>query len=226
MPGSRDERHGQGDHLEPPVVIMRKIFAAVAAVALVATIQPAHAAKKSVKTTMYLHGYSQFGDLDGVDNFANGTPPMPMDGNEPPDGPPKSMRNGTPGLNTRCSGLPLGFPTWQGNFSGTIVGDAKLTLHFVSPPTRITARLWTDTPVFSCNDSYIEPASEVVVEVPPGHSEVEVVFPKLKLKGTANIMIELLSSGTGSQGRVFYDSTDMASNLSFKCIPVKGSSCI
>lgn len=205
---------------------MKRIFGLIAAAALIATIQPAQAAKKPVKTTLYLHGNHQFGDIDGVDHFANGMPPMSMDGKEPSAGHAKSMRNGTPGLNTKCTGLPLGFPTWQGNFSGTIVGDAKLKLHFVSPPTRVTARLWTDTPVFSCNDAYIEPASEVIVEVPAGHNEIEVVFPKLKLKGAANIMIELLGTGAGSQGRVFYDSADMASNLSFNCIPAKGSSCI
>lgn len=205
---------------------MRKVLVAVAVLSIFAAFQPAQAAKKPVKTTLYLHGNSQFGEIDGIDNFANGTPVMSMDGKEPASGQPKSMRNGTPGLNTRCTGFPLAFPTWQGNFSGTIVGDAKLNLHLASPPTRLTVRLWTDTPVFSCNEGYIDPASEVIVEVPAGHSEVEVVFPKLKLKGQSNILIEILGLGTGSQGRVLYDSADMASNLTFNCIPIKGSSCI
>ena len=204
----------------------RSLILLLAAGMVAASFATAEAAKKPVKTTLYLHGYSDLGEIDGADNFANATPPMAMDGTKPDGGTPKSMHSGTPGLNTRCTGFPVAFPTWQGNVTGTIVGDAKLTAHFVSPPTRVTARLWVDTPVFSCNEAYIEPVAEVVVEVPAGHSEVEIVFPKLKAKAGYNVLIQLLGAGTGSQGRVLYDAAEYASNLSFNCVPAKGSSCI
>ncbi len=208
--------------------MVKKLGMLICVVALIAAVQPAQAAKKPVKTTLYLHGVDAAGELDGVNWYANGAPgtsPMKMDGTEPAAGPPKSMRYATPGLNTQCTGLPLGFPTWEGNINGTIVGDATLSLHFVSNPSRITARLWTDTPVFSCNEAYVAPASEVIVDVPAGQSVVDVVFPKLKLKSSFNVLIEILGAGVSGQGRVLYDSSDYASALTFKCIPASGSRC-
>jgi len=208
---------------------MRKLVAllALSALALGITAPGAGArARKPVKTSMYLHGFSPLGEVDGIDWLANGTPPMQMDGQKPEASEPKSMRLGTPGLNTSCTGLPAGFPTWTGTISGKIVGDAKLTLHTLATPQNLTARLWVDVPVFSCNEAYIQPASEVIVQVPAGHGEFDVVFPKLKLKATSSILIELIGSGVHSNGRVLYDSTDMTSVLSFKCIPSKGKTCI
>jgi hypothetical protein len=183
-------------------------------------------ADKPVKTSLYLHGYSPFGELDGADWFANGSPPMAMDKKKPSASEPKSMRLGTPGLNTSCTGLPLGFPTWVGELSGTIVGDAKLTLHTASTPSNVTARIWVDTPVFSCNDAYIEPAAEVMAAVPAGHGHFHLVFPKLRLKAESSVMIELIGTGVHSNGRVLYDTPDLASVLQFKCIPATGSSCV
>jgi len=182
---------------------------------------------RPVKTTLYFHGNYQFGEVDGIDWLANGTPPMQMNTTEPDGQAPKSMAGGNPGLNRSCTGLPAGFPTWEAmGIAGTIVGDAKLSLHMASPPTSMTARLWVDTPLFSCNESYVPPLSEVIVAVPPGHNEVEIVFPKLKIKAGFNLIVELLAGGSGQAGRVLYDSADMASALTFNCIPTSGKSCI
>ena len=190
------------------------------------------AVRKPVKTTLYLHGVNQAGELDGAQWFADGAPPtspMTLTTKKPGAGQPKSMNYFSPALNDQCSGLPVAFPTFTGNLKGTIVGKPVLKAHFLSAPADVTFRLWTDTPVFSCNDGYIPPASEKVVSVPGGHSTVKVVFDKLRLRARQMIMIEVLApSGTdyrGQVGRLLYDSKDMASSLTFKCIPARGNKC-
>ncbi len=212
---------------------LRSLFGTVLCLVLVASMATVSEAKpkaKPVKTTLYMHGNYPVGEVDGADWLANATPPMAMDPNEPTDAQPKSMTFFNPALNDQCSGLPLGFATWVGPLAGTITGDAKLTAHFVSAPGTIKARIWVDTPVFSCNDAFIPPAAEVDVTLPAGPGSVEIVFPKLKLKGTYNIMIELLAySGAdykGQVGRVLYDSTSYATSLEFMCTPAKGNSCV
>ncbi|MDQ3878431.1 MAG: hypothetical protein M3290_08815, partial [Actinomycetota bacterium] len=133
-----------------------------------------------------------------------------------------------PALNDECTGLPTAFPTFSGKLTGTIVGDAHLTAYFLSAPATLKARLWVDTPVFSCNDAYIAPAAEVDVDVPPGQNSVDITFPKLNLTATQSILIEVLApSGTdykGQVGRLLYDSTNAATSLKFNCIPAAGAS--
>lgn len=188
--------------------------------------------KKPVSTTLYLHGHTPSGDVDGatwlVDYLINSANnPMIMDAKKPGGGPPASQNLHNPALNTRCTGLPTGFPTWLGEVSGTIKGDAQLKIHFAAAPTTtVTARIWADLlPFQACNDEYIEPASEVTVDVPAGHSEVTIKFPKLKLKASQYVMLEVLGGRDAEAARVFYDSSDMASELKFGCIPQKGKSC-
>ncbi len=208
---------------------MKRVAVLFLALGLLAgSIATAEAKKaKPVKTTLYMHGVYQFGEVDGIDWLANGTPPMQMTTSEPDSDAPRSMHYNNPALNKSCTGLPAGFPTWEATgISGTVVGDAKLTMHFASPPGRVTARLWIDTPLFSCNDAYVEPLSEILVEVPPGHNEVTIEFPDLNKKATINMIVELLGAGASAQGRVLYDSADMASALTFSCIPARGKACI
>lgn len=199
---------------------------------------PATAAKKKKKaakpvaTTMYMHGENPLGELDGVQWFNDGAgsrSTMTLDGEEP-SGSTKSMNFFAPVLNDQCTGLPLAFPTFDGDMVGTIKGDAKMFLNFASAPGEIVARIWADVPVFSCNDGYIEPDSEVLVDVPAGSNEVEVVFEDLDLKVNAWVLVEVLAlSGTdyrGQVGRLLYDSPDAPSRLEFKCIPASGTSCL
>lgn len=189
--------------------------------------------KKPVQTTLYMHGQAPFGEIDGAQWTADGfgpQSPMTLDAEEPTDPAPKSMNYFSPALNDQCTGLPLAFPTFTGPLAGTIVGDAKMTLHFASAPATIKARIWADVGAFSqCNDNYIEPASEVDVEVPAGSNAVEVEFKKLKLKSTSFIMIEILAlSGTdyrGQVGRLLYDSSSAPTSITFGCVPAKGKSC-
>lgn len=195
---------------------------------------PATAKKKKAKpvaTTMFAHGPSQFGEVDGVQWLADGAgkPPLTLDATAPGAGTPKSMNFFSPLLNSKCTGLPLAFPTFQGDLAGTIVGDVKMTAYFLSAPGTIKARLWTDVPNFSCNDGYVEPASEVDVTVPAGRNEVEIVFPGLNQKAGSWVLIELLAPSGGNYrgqvGRLLYDSADAATRLEFNCLPASGSSC-
>ncbi len=219
---------------------MRKLLIVALTAGLVAAslTTPAAAGKKKAKpveTTLFMHGQAPFGEVDGAQWFADGLgaqSPMTLDTEEPSGALPKSMNFFSPLLNDECTGLPLGFPTFTGALAGTIVGNAKMTLHFASAPSTIKARLWTDVGAFAgCNSSagenYIEPASEVDVVVPPGQSSVEVVFPKLKQKAAGSIMIEVLAlSGSdykGQVGRLLYDAPSAATNIVFDCIPAKGS---
>lgn len=216
---------------------MKKTLVAVLALSLVAgaLVLPASAKKKKAKpvaTTLYAHGPSPVGEVDGAMWFSElgaGKPPLTLDATEPSAGQPKSQNFFSPLLNDQCTGLPVAFPTFQGDLSGTIVGDVTMTAHFVSAPSKILARIWTDTPNFSCNDGYVEPVSEVEVDVPAGQSEVEIVFPKLKQKALSWVLVEILApSGSdyrGQVGRLLYDSADAATRLEFNCIPASGKSC-
>ena len=222
--------------------MLRKLLIVGLAAGVVAgaLVMPAHAKKKKkppppVATTMFMHGPSPIGEVDGAQWLADGSAaqsPMTLDGVAPTGGQAKSQAYFSPALNDQCTGLPAAFPTFTGNLTGTIVGDAKLTLHFLRAPATIKARIWVDIGAFTmCNDAYVEPASEVDVEIPGGQSKVEVVFPGLNLPATASVMIEVLAlSGPdwgGQVGRLLYDSTTTDSKIEFGCIPPSGAaSCI
>jgi hypothetical protein len=217
--------------------MMKKSIVALCVLGLIGSllVAPASAGKKKAKpvaTTMYFHGVQPAGEIDGAQWLADTLqgsatkPPQTLDGVEPTGGQPKSQGLRNPALNDQCSGLPPGFPTFQGDFAGTIIGDATITAYFASPPGTVTARLWTDTPVFSCNDGYVAPASEVVVDVPAGQSEVQITFEHLNLKGSSWILIELLGDGGATQGRLLYDSTSAMTRIEFNCIPASGKSCL
>lgn len=210
---------------------MRKILVLVLALGLVAGALsvPASAKKKkkpkAVATTLYLHGDAPIGEgLQGILNITDGLV-MSLDENEPTEQLPKSYNFNMPVGNDQCSGNSTFFPTWVGDLQGKIVGDATWTVHFVSPPSRVIARIWTDTPISSCNDSYIEPAQEVLVELPAGQNEVEIIFEDLNLPAHATIMLELLQRGATAQGRVLYDAEGFESRIEFGCIPARGKSC-
>lgn len=214
---------------------MKKALILVLSLSLVAgaLALPASAKKKKAKpvaTTLYAHGPSAAGEVDGAVWVTEvGKPPLTLDATEPAAGLPKSQNFFSPALNDQCTGLPLAFPTFQGDLSGTIIGDVTMTAHFVSAPSKVLARIWTDVPNFSCNDGYVEPASEVEVDVPAGKSEVEIVFPDMKQKALSWVLVEILApSGSdyrGQVGRLLYDSADAATRLEFNCIPASGKSC-
>lgn len=207
---------------------MKKIVLLALASALISgsLLPSAGAAKpKPVKTTLYLHGNAPIGEgAEGALNISDDLQ-MKLDTTAPSDPLPKSYNFNNPVGNDKCSGNSTFFPTWNGDLAGTIVGDVTWTAHFVAPPSQVIARIWTDTPISSCNESYIEPAAEVTVDIPAGRNAVEIVFPKLKLKAGYNVMVELLQRSASKQGRVLYDAVGFESALTFDCIPLKGKTC-
>jgi len=208
---------------------MKKLLLVGLVCALVApvAVSPAAAGKKvkPVKTTLYLHGNAPVGEgAEAALNISDDLQ-MKLDTTAPSDPVPKSYNFNNPVGNDKCSGNSTFFPTWNGDLAGTIVGDATWTAHFVSPPSQVIARIWTDTPISSCNESYIEPAKEVIVDIPAGHNAVDIVFPKLKLKAGYNVMVELLQRSPSKQGRVLYDAAGFESALTFNCIPTQGKTC-
>lgn len=209
---------------------MRKLVAVGLAIGLVgsALVVPAYAGKKAkpVKTTLYLHGNVPVGEGgEAAYSIVEGMN-MRMDAEAPTDVVPKSYHFTNPIGNDQCSGNSSFFPTWTGDLSGTIVGSPKWNVHFASPPSSVIARIWTDTPISSCNENYIEPAAEVTVDIPAGHNVVEIEFPKMKLKAHVSVMVELLQRSATQHGRVLYDAVDHDSSLTFDCIPQSGKSCV
>jgi hypothetical protein len=199
---------------------MKKAIVAIGAVALLVAslVQPASAGGGK-KVTLYLHGNHPFGEvIEEATNISDGTV-MLMDATEPSSPAPKSFGVNQP-FNEMCTGNSL-FPSWQGQLEGTIVGPIKLTAHLVSPPTQIRVRLWVDIPFGSCTsaaagvEDYVDPQFETIVDVPAGHNELEVVLKNTKLPVTAGMVLELSQADPSTQGRVLYDSPDLASNLQF-----------
>ena len=188
---------------------------------------------KPVATTLFAHGPSQFGEIDGVQWFTELFPdstPLRLDTDEPTGSPPKSMTYSSPYINSQCSGSPLAYPTFKGDLAGTIKGDIKLVAHFLGAPGTVTFRLWTDTPVFACNADYWHPEIEVEAELPAGQSEVEIELPNKTLEVETDIMIMVLAPDVGygyegQVGRILYDSSDTPTRLEFACVPASGRSC-
>ena len=214
---------------------MKKALVLALTVGLVAGAMsvPAVAKKKAkpAATTFFLHGNMPVGDgLETASNLTDQTI-MRMDGNEPTEAYPKSMSYSSPAGNSQCTGNPL-FPSWEGRMAGKIVGDVTFKANFVGGPGTAIARLWTDVPFASCTssaagtDAFVDPLSEVQVEVPPGQNEVEIVFENVNVKVISNMIVELHQSTPTNQGRVLYDSPDFASRLEFRCVPASGKSCV
>jgi hypothetical protein len=213
---------------------MRRTLVLMLVMALaMGTLGAAEAAKKKKKkgpkpvaTTMYMHGHTPLGEVDGLVWLTDDTFVMTMDGVEP-DGSGSSMAwhaEAAVPWNTECTGLPVGFPTWVGNVNGQIVGDVTVKVFGMGNAETVTARLWADVTVFNCNDAYVPPLAEVEFESAAG--EAEVVFPGINVTAGTHIMIEFVGP-TPSLGRVEYDSADAATQVTFGCIPPAGAkSCL
>lgn len=217
---------------------MKKLIVSILTIGMVASVavSPALAGKKKksakpVATTMYLHGNAPVGDGVAFVQNIESDAVMTMDGNEPSESYPKSMSYSLPIGNSQCTGNPL-FPSWEGRVAGRVKGDVKLIANFLAAPGTVTARLWVDTPFSSCTssaagtDAFVPPIGEVVVTVPPGQNEVEIVFEDIDAVATFNMIVELHQNSPTSQGRVLFDSPSFASRVEFPCIPASGKSCI
>lgn len=202
------------------VLIMTLLFGSVVSA------QAAKKKAKPVETVLYMHGNYPIGDLvEWVSSISEDTK-MIMDTEEPTGSMPKSMAFGPPVVgNVQCTGNQL-FPSWEGEVTGTIVKNVTWKAHVVSAPATVVARLWVDVPFGSCTseaagvDEFVDPVAEVEVEIPPGHNEIEIVFEKLgKLQVQTNMIVEIHRPVDTEQGRILYDSADMATQILFPCIP-------
>jgi hypothetical protein len=182
---------------------------------------PATGDAKLAKTTFYLHGNYAVGDgAELVGNVSDSTYPK-IDTTAPTDPAPKSWNFGNAAGNDQCVGNPL-FPSWQGMMTGTVKGDVTLFANFAAAPSTVTARLWFDVPFLSCtssaagSDAFQKPYREVEVTIPPGATEVPIVFKGVKKKVTMNMVVELLNTSPQA-GRVLYDSTSAPTRLEMTC---------
>ena len=188
------------------------------------------AAVKPVATTLYAHGPNAAGEVDGALWFPTlgGPSPFTLDATKPDGAAAKSMTFTNPALNDQCTGLPTAHPVFVGPLVGTIKGNVKLTGYFAAAPSNdVIARIWVDTPVFSCNDAYIPPAKEVKFDVPAGQSEIPVTFSGLNVTAQSTVMIQFLTGDVdngyaGQAGRLLYDATSALTRIEFPCIPAKG----
>ena len=212
---------------------MKKFFAITVVLALVvgAMTVPASAGKKKKKAapvavTMFLHGTETFGEIDMVNNIGAGGTLLPMDPTEPTGSPSKSFPIldliATP--NEACSGSPL-FPSWTGNLIGQVTGDVKVVFNTIASAGSVDVELFADAGPLACNETYIEPAAEVTVDLPPGSGTVEAVIKGVNFELLRNlvVMINPRNLDAPAAGRILYDSTTDASRIELVCTPAAGA---
>jgi hypothetical protein len=226
----------------------RSLIAALVAGLVFSGLSAAEAKKaKPVATSLYLHGATPIvGENDSFSLVNEAF--LPMDKNEPTAAEPRSrwITNYLAGPNSQCAGNNL-FPVWSGALAGTIKGDVKLTFNTIGTPGDVVVRIWPDVGQGSslCDtenpaapaDSYLDPAGEVVVSLPPGPGTVEAVMKNVNFKALGSVVIQIspvvavdLPSPGGAVltpmfSRVLYDTPDFASVLEFSCIPASGTEC-
>jgi hypothetical protein len=181
--------------------------------------------KKPVATSLFLHGQEQIGETELEDTWINGNW-MTMDETEG-EGPQKSrfVTNYILGPNTQCSGNSL-YPVWKGALSGTVVGDVTVTLHTVATPAaKLAIQLYPDG-AGGCDSAvsmdFVPPATETVVDVPPGPGVVEAVLPNTSFEVVGSLVLQVYIADQGTspaQVRLFYDSKDSASGVSLSLVP-------
>lgn len=208
------------------IVILALVVGLVGASLAVA---PAQAKKKKkakpVPVTLYAHGNAPVGEAEIVDGVSGIF--MTMDTTEPEGGAPKSMGITNLGVtpNPNCAGNPF-FAVWVGEVAGTIKGDMKLTFDVMSTPGQVEVRVWPDVSALSCNEGYVEPQGQAIVDLPPGGGTVEAVMEDVNFPVAAKLMVQISPVQPGAaQARVLYDSADFPTQLTFTCVPASGSSC-
>jgi hypothetical protein len=105
---------------------------------------------------------------------------------------------------------------------GTVVGNVKVTLHTAATPAaKLAIQLYPDA-TGGCNSAlssdFVPPATEAMVDVPPGPGVVEAVLPNksFKVAGSMTLQIYIADQGTSpAQVRLFYDSASMLSSVQF-----------
>ena len=186
-------------------------------------LSPAQAAKKKKKpvaTTMFMEGTSNFGEED---QLGNGTY-LKLQTAEGSGEKSMMIPNYVGGPNVNCAGNSL-VPVFVGNVSGKVKGDMKVTFNAFSQGGAVEVRVWPDVSAQACNESYIEPAGAVTVDLPAGEGTVEAVIPGLDFDAASVIMIQItpVIGAPPYYARAFYGTAD--SKVEFSCIPSSGASC-
>jgi hypothetical protein len=213
---------------------MKKFLVTAVVLAMIAGAlsAPALAGKKKKKpapqpvpVTLYFHGTETVGEADIANNATTGAI-LPMDTTESTGSPSKSfpILDGVATPNEACSGSPL-FPSWQGFLTGQVKGDVKVIFNTVGSAGSVDVELFVDTAPLSCNDTYVEPAGEVTVDLPPGTGTVEAVIPgaDFPVGSVITVMINPRNLDAPAAGRVLYDSATDASRVELTCIPAAGA---
>jgi len=208
------------------MLVSRRMIAVVLAMGLLAgaMTMPADAAKKKKKkkpkpvaTTVFMEGGASFGEQD---QLGDGTflQLVAAEGSGE-----KSM--GMPNLvatpNMNCAGNSL-WPVFVGAISGRVLGDMKVSFPAFGQGGEVEVRVWPDIGAQSCNDSYVEPAGFVVVDMPTGEGLVEATIEGLDFTAESLMMIQLtpVVQAPPTYGRAFYGTAD--SKVEFECLPPKG----
>lgn len=221
---------------------VKKLLILGLAVGLVASsfVAPAAAGKKKkakpVATTLFLHGTERFGETESFSFVADAYLKLDAQAPKGTETKSKGITNYGIGPNTRCAGNTL-FPSYVGNFAGTVAGDMKVTLHTTATPgAAVDIRVWPDVNSLMCDsattDEYPEPAASVTVPLPAGQGSVEAVLEDVNFTATGTLMFQVSPAtvdvaGTPRPlppfvGRLLYDSEAAASSISFSCTPPVG----
>ena len=190
---------------------------------------PASAKAKATPLTLYLHGSTPVGEIEGMQNWSaiptGGDPVyLPMDPTEPA-GPDKSFGIGPLG-NAECSGNPV-LPTWEAPISGTIKGHMKLTVTLASFPVPLDLRIFADDDELLCAPDMDNPVIEKQITPDPGMTEYEVDLGKVNTSIDHRLILMISPALGAYSGRVFYDSSTYSSRLEFSCVPNAGqASCL
>jgi len=190
---------------------------------------PASAAKKKKKkkakpvaTLMFMEGTSDFGEEDQT---GNGTF-LKLQAEEGTGEKSMGMPNLVATPNMQCAGNSL-WPVFVGEVSGRVVGDMKVSFNALGQAGQVEVRVWPDIGAQACNDSYVEPAGAVVVDMPAGQGSVEATIEGLDFTAESLMMIQLtpVIQAPPYYGRAFYGTAD--SKVEFSCIPGAGAkSCV
>ena len=211
---------------------MKKILVTAVVLALVAGALSATASAgkkkkaKPVPVTMFFHGTETLGEIDAVNNLSAGGQVLPMDTTEPTATPSKSFPIidliATP--NEACSGSSI-LPSWAGNMSGRVTGDVTVTFNTIGSAGTVDIELFADAGPLSCNDTYIDPAAETTIDLPPGSGTVEAVIEGVDFEviGRLVVMVNHKMLDAPAMGRVLYDSPTDDARIEFTCTPAAGA---
>ena len=208
---------------------MKKLLVLAAVLGLVVgSVATAEAAKKPQQIEFFFHGTEPLGEIDLINNVGTYNQ---MDTTAPTEPAPKTIGGFVWKEHFNdCAGSAF-VPVWMGYVTGRIKGDMTITLHNVSLPRQLEVEVWPDVLSQTCASNqlsegvYPEPAATKTVDVPPGHSALEIVLEDVDFKAKGSMIVQFTPMGGPSTTRILYDAADFASSIKFSCIPSSGSKC-